>query len=311
MKELIGFKKSSAISGAILLSLLMMAGMAAAAITSDKDTASVDVTVANKTLVDVSPNTYSATAVTAGNYTSADTSFDLENVGSKPLDYITASVSPLPTTNPFGTGVTSNYNAGNYLVLERDNSSATADPTSTDASTYHFVVNRMFNESADNPRYLTQADTGSLFEGRFRIDNEEYFWEVEPDSQSGVWGNGTLYVGSSPHNKTQLGDADLSDNTGIGLSKYGGSDTEGTASVTLTTDGSDESYTALINTTASPAYVELHHFSDIGGYYILHPAYTLEPGQSKGVNLAARVPYGVKEGQLNPGTLTFTATSEY
>ncbi|MDI6806357.1 MAG: hypothetical protein QMD14_00900 [Candidatus Aenigmarchaeota archaeon] len=306
-----------------LLVFLLLAVVAVIAQTSDTDTATVDVVVANLTIIDISPNAVTFSDINPGAVSSADTTFDLENLGSKPIDYITADIIGLPTSNPFETGSAANYYAGNFLAISVNKASATADPTETDVDKFEFVRTRNFNESDDTPRYLT-VPTGN-FNGRFRFDNEEFFFAATPSA--GYYGNGTLYIGTAAHNDANLGDVDVTDN-GVALTFYtSAADTPhvGYADVTISLASGDQKYCAIVNaTTATAGYVDLARFTADaiskcgtgaadGGKYIVDAGadQVLQPGQSKGLNLGVRIAYGVYQGSLSQSTLEITATSTY
>ncbi len=172
-------------------------------------TASVTVTIGQKTIVDVTPQTLNYGTNDPGtvvyNYTENGlnlSQIQVENLGSTNLTYIWLNVTQ-PTSNPFGSGLIGNYDSANWLLVKN-----------TTQTNYAFVDRLEFNASTDII-YLN-LDTGVRGNGsfgRFRDANREYFWMINGTLSGTCNGSAgstnTLVVGTVTHNETQTGTIDL------------------------------------------------------------------------------------------------------
>jgi hypothetical protein len=295
---------------------------------SDTDTVTVRVTVAPATYVDISPDEITWTNVNPGqgpeeypdliNYT-----FEIENVGSNNITRIEA-WNTVPSENPFASGVPTKYVATNFLVIDLNESNLAAFQASAPRR-FRYAVRREYNDSTTwELRYL-ELPGGVTSVGRFRLDNNEFFWAIVPNSTGGCGVNGTandgpkIYLGETPHNYTDLGDVDLTDNyvdigTLVSYEEYGYSCVD----VTSFTTAPAELDEYMIYISPDCSYVELveWYVSRDSNDHCLADEYLwskiagdgdLEPGDSFSVDLAIRVPWGVVEGSVTPGTLTIKA----
>lgn len=199
-----------------------------------------------------------------------------------------------PSSDPIGTGNSASYDTGNFILFQNNTSSS-------------FFANHIeFNQSA--PIYLT-LPSNSVSSGRFRVGYAEYFWALVPGSGVNCT-NGTLYIGNSVHNKTNIGDVDLSDNSGIQLSVID-SGARGASDISV---GGDQ-YCGIVQSNCSSISLVKWNKGNTpydsqsicnNDYYIYTG--TLEPAQSIDLTIFAQIPYGVGEGNLKQGVLTVVAS---
>jgi hypothetical protein len=124
------------------------------------------------------------------------TAIQIENLGSTNISRVWFNAS-YPGSLPYGTSDFSLHDAGNYVVVRRNQSGAE-----------WFHPNLVeYNEST--LIYLT-LPAGATTHGRFRSAESEYFWVLKNDSSGGNCTNATFYMGVEPHNSTQSGTIDLS-----------------------------------------------------------------------------------------------------
>ena len=272
-------------------SLLSTVVVASAPDENSTDTVTVSITISSESLIDVRPETVSwITGIATQNATGG--SLTIENIGSVNVTKIWANVTQ-PGSDPFG-GAAGGFNAGNMIGLRNTTSGA-----------YYLVDRLEFNQSL--PSYVTLPTDWNM-SGRFRMDNEEFFFAVI----NGTGGNctdGDIYISDTAHNQSQEGDIDLSDNT----------------PTTLTSEGSwgfgefdfdnGEGYCVGVNAGCTQAKILRWNMdadtSDTcsSGYKGYVYQGQLGPGQETNAYIAARVPYGVTAGSLTAGTLTILAST--
>jgi len=280
------------------------------------DTAVVNVSIQGVNAVDINPINFTwANLPVPRNYTeSGPKAFQVENIGSTNITHIWASTTN-PTSNPFGTGVATNYDAGQFVVLINSSSSS-----------YEWVLypnTVFFNESV--PTYIVNKPSGWNNGGLFtRIrtagwesdEGEEYFVFVVNGTQNCT--DGTVYIGKDPHTKTKTGSIDFSDPANY--VSFG---------LTSTNDkkwgykGPIGDY-GSINNYIDKYYVlvpyDCKNITLIGwsrrydttagidiGYYLFTG--TLEPGAALDYLISVVIPYGVAQGDVKTGTLTIYATT--
>lgn len=287
----------------IIAGILVLAAMLPLALAQNTDTVTVSVSVAAQTIIDISPNSVSWSDIAPGSSSSVVYNFTVENVGSNNISRVYA-YTTFESSNPFGTGVPTNYDAANFLLIQNN-----------DTASGFFFANRVeYNDSNTwNLRYLI-LPPGVDAVGRFRVAANEYFWALDGTGTpaSKLCTNGTIYIGSVAHNHTQLGDIDLTDNF-----------------VSWTGDATKEG--VLINAPASPAelanyaifikdtcdFVALYKWArPTGNPWIVddqatndQPLFlgTLPPGANFKIDLQVKVPFGVAAGSVATGILTIHA----
>jgi hypothetical protein len=262
------------------------------------ESATVSVTVTAAAAIDINPNSFSWSPSGAGVTDSAQY-FQVENIGSSDLTGIYAQVTNA-ADNPYGTGTASNYNAGDFILI--DNSTS---------GTFYYVENKNWNESI--PSYVTvptgwqEGDTGALHGYFVRIrsvgletaEGEEYF-AFTLNGTDGTCSAGTVRIGITPHTKSQTGSTDFSDGSGEYASV---SLTSGSGSVSGVNSVFDAHKIVVSSDCRSIALV--YWDQSLGGNY-LYPG-TLSPGAAVDMRIEPKIPYGVVGGSAISGTLTIVA----
>lgn len=275
------------------VAVLLLVELALAA--TDTDSATFDITISQIVLVDIYPNSTSWTTDVYPGNTTAEVDFTIENIGS--LDIATIYLSNTePSDMPFGTSTATNWNAGNLIEVSNDS-----------GSNYYYSNRIEFNETTW-PGYLTlTADTDGV--GRFRFATNEYFWAIEDNGAEGNCTNGTIYIGTEPHNKSQAGDTDLTDG-GITLSASAGSNygindatVAGQPFCVIANETCDAVRLVKWNMGTAP-YDDAAQCDNDANLY----SGTLNPGQSTAIKIRARIPLGIADGAISTGTLTVTAS---
>lgn len=196
------------------------------------ETADITVGISSTTAIDVKPNQLDFQNLEVGTQTTQENdggnefgSFSLENIGSEYIDLVWATASH-PNSDPFGTGISGNYDAGNFLQLKPGNTARAGVPSDTADSNYHYVnryefANSWSNSSNEIPTYIradpanvrTSAPTDT-YVGRIQAGDEWYFYTVVPSSGSSTCtgGNGAeLRVGNAKHSSSAFGTVDFTD----------------------------------------------------------------------------------------------------
>lgn len=160
------------------------------------DTISIYVTVSEVTAVSITPDLLNWTAIIPGS-PGGGKAIMIENLGSTNISKVWFNAS-FPASLPFGSSDFTLHDAGNYVVIRKNQSGA-----------QWFHPNRVeYNES--ELIYLT-LPTDAVSHGRFRNGQDEYFWALKNETPgTGNCTNGTFYIGVDPHNSTQQGTIDLS-----------------------------------------------------------------------------------------------------
>lgn len=179
----------------VILFATFIEDTAAEKLVNSSDTISIYVTVAELTAVTITPDSLTWTNINPGSIGDGK-AIQIENIGSTNISKVWFNNS-YPTTLPYGSANFNLHDAGNFLVVKRNQSG--------DELWFHPNLVE-YNES--ELIYLTLAP-GVKTHGRFRDGNAEYFWALKNDSKGGCT-NGTIYIGVEPHNSTQQGTIDLS-----------------------------------------------------------------------------------------------------
>jgi hypothetical protein len=238
--------------------LLIGMASAAAAQTTAQDT-DINVSVSGTTELDVRPTQLNyTTALEPGVQASPSdeengySAVEIENIGSNNISQVYVEASQ-PTTNPFGTGTTSSYDSGNFVMVNTNSSVngdyGTAEGWDTSLASgvpqnYHYV-NRVEFEDDPIPSYidLAQSNTPLKFSnpstleadvGRFREGDQWYFYTIYYDGSTDAaacsGGNSELWVGNDPHTPTATGTTDFTDQSNADV--YGIESAQGSVGVT-------------------------------------------------------------------------------
>jgi len=281
---------------------------------NDTDTATVSVELASRTMVDVNPASLTWTGVNPGSEGDSDDevggffAIQIENIGSHNITHIWFNAT-YPSSRPFATGTNESYNAGNFVVLSKEN-----------VGEYYFPNRVEYNESRSLV-YLkdpggNMPPSGYSY-GRFRNTSYEYFW-MTPNDDSDCVGD-TFYIGTSPHTETQTGKTDFTSATNRCSKTLSASSESGWCYVDLSDAdcGGDagifDQYTIYVKNQTFDQVIFYHwnkdtpdttsnaaYFWDASG----DPGIPLLPGNSTVADIRVWVPYGVYEGYVTQGTLT-------
>jgi len=280
------------------------------------DTITVNVEVAQRTLVNVNPTSLSWSSGGSDSvYPGSDSSvkaIQIENIGSTNITQIWFNTT-YPDSNPFASGTASTHNAGNFIALRENSSSAK-----------WFFANRVDWKEQQALIYVTIPSgwTSGQY-GRFKISDHEYFWAAN-ESTLGKGCNETgayFRIGKDPHNESNQGTVDLTTCDATLTDAAGGNDCR---AGTLTNDASNSgwgyadvfvgpnsdyyNYTVAVNHGCNTTMWVHWNMDAPGASGGTHAQYfrnsTLVPGNLTIANVMARVPYGVHYGTTTPGTLT-------
>lgn len=289
------------------------------------DNSTVTVQIAEKTAIDISPSTLNYDGVKPGSVqvnTSGEQfdSVEIENIGSTNISHVWFNAS-VPDSNPFGTGVADNYDAGNFIQIK-----PTGDLAEKSYSAFTFVNRKEFATS-NIPEYIFREDNTWEI-GRFRVADQEYFWAAKQQSSDGTTcatGSNTFRVGNLAHNKTATGSNDFRTSAGE-FSTYSLSDgTDGNASdvvaassvnissadyrVEVVCQPGNGEEVAVTRSRYNPELAEDEVSSIVGngGQFVLNQSVSsssaLQPGEHFNVDTRVSVPQGVAQGEVNNGFL--------
>ena len=300
---------------------LGMVSSAAADVSDDAEgNATVTVQVATKIAVDVTPEQLEYGSFDPGESKAFATngpspgygSIEIENIGSENISQVWLNAS-VPTERPFGTGTAASYDAGNFIKVKPDDSTAQR----TD-SYFTFVNRKEWNESSPL-RYVFTPDGEDWDYGRFRAGENEFFWAVE---KTGTPPNcaenaDSFRLGNDAHNESFTGSTDFttaSDYSGKQPTQVGTTDKYVVTDVTPDIPGqaTEPSYDVVLEcdnangeTTATfTRYnVKADGVNDLveqGGItqHLINSSATntdamLQPGENVAVNTSVQVPQGV------------------
>jgi len=227
---------------------------------------------------------------------SAGQTLTINNTGDQNISSIYLYVTN-PSQDPIGTGDAASYDTGNFILFQNSTSQA------------FFSNHAEFNQT--NPIYVT-LPSNSVSQGRVRFGYSEYFWSLRSGSStSNNCTNGTIFVGTSVHNKTNIGDIDLSDNSGTQLSVID-SGLRGASDITI---GTDE-YCGIIESNCSKITIVKWNKGNIpydsgsvcNNDYNIYTG-TLQPNQTINITIFTQIPYGVGEGNLKQGIITVVVSA--
>ncbi len=281
------------------------------------DTATIDITVAGLTLVDMNPAEFIWAGIDPGTE-GVRKQAQIENIGSTNFTNMWFNVTQ-PANRPFGTGSNDSYDAANMVWISREGNGV-----------YYAVDRREFNETRSliyltDPSGNIPPDSSMYNYGRFRNTSYEYFWFYNK-SQVGC---GDFYVGDVAHSQGQTGSIDFSA-CDAGLGNAPGTNCREGATAAATGDanycwadvniGGDD-YTVAIDDSVNGYTLRWSHWNvefpggrdwnegaaDHNDYFSTPIVY---PGNSTVADLKIYVPYGVAKGKLTQGTLTVVVRSD-
>lgn len=302
----------------VLLTGLLALGMisqASAQVSNDTE-APIDVQISEKTAIDISPESLDFGSIVPGQNISVDTSgwsaVEVENVGSSNITSVYFNTS-VPSSNPFGTGVASNYDVGNWIQIRPQETNMEGIPNSDTA----YFVNRVdFNESND----LSYVNVPDNFDyGRFRVADEEYFWAVNSTGGVAAGCGDELRVGQTPHTRQQTGTVDLVNN-GVSTSLSAGPN--GNYAVAPSVNVGGKTYDVLVECQGAststvrtrynpePLGVDISGAGGVAVSLLNASEQDMYPGEHFTTNVSLSIPRGVaaSNGALT-GTLSVVATS--
>jgi hypothetical protein len=320
----LGIDLGRCIRAALILLLLLFTSnfVSAQSNVTSIDTIQLWVTVSEKTMVDIQPDLLAWQNVPPGSETLVSQAVgfpkeavQIENIGSTNISYIWFNNS-YPNNMPFGSGDPSEYDAGNFVIIRRNQSGAD-----------WFFPNRVeYNESTIIYLQLPSPES-DWAHGRFRSANKEWFWAV--NASSGVCNESNFRIGKVVHNQSQLGSVDLRA-CDAGLTATGGNPCrEGDLTATTMAPYANgewgwsdlymgdntnyENYTVAVYHNCSQQVTAMfyHWNKDAPGAQegAIHPEYfhatKLNPGEHIVANVKLRVPYGTAAGNIT-GALTVT-----
>jgi hypothetical protein len=322
------------IGALIMLSMGFFMGSASAQLggnltVNESDYINITVNVSTKCMIDVQPAALTWSPVDPGGVGDNDTeilgvnyfALQVENIGSRNITQVWFNAT-YPTASPFARGNTSYTDAGNYVVLSNDTSS-----NKPPAKDFWFINRVEYNETRQlvylrDPSGNLPPDSSSYTYGRFRNASNEYFWMLDE-----TYGNcnetTTMWIGNEAHTRTQTGTTNLQSQV------VGGTFTTtplftynlGTQSFAVGNVNSSSplaGYSVAVSPTCQVFFSRWNRdypfdypgtaavfADDVVGF----PLPTLWPGDSFALAIKVYVPYGIYEGQSNPGKIWAIVTS--
>lgn len=324
------------IFGVVAIALLLLGGgFPTGNAINATDNATIMVTLNTKTMIDISPNNMSFGLMDPGtrsvNYTnielgaSSKTAFQLENIGSSNITYMWLNVTQ-PTSRPFATGNSANYDAANFVAASINQS---PDGSAIALNTMSFIDRIEYNESRELVYLNVPSNTQTY--GRLRSGFNEFFWVLFGDTTlcnaSSDVGGLDFRIGLSPHNQTQTGTIDfvggvedtnwdtvnLAAMYDSGVNANWSYNTNGAGVISLDTPNSRYCVASFIDCSK----IRLFRWNSdapgagtcgLDGAYAYNSTNNpLYPGDSMAMNIEVRVPFGTAMGAIKTGYLTVIA----
>ncbi len=315
------------------LVIIAMTNPAMALTVNDNETANISVTISTITMVNIDPYVLTWSGLNPGdigNATEETTGYfaiQIENIGSNNITHIWFN-SSYPSSRPFGTANSSAYDAGNFVVLARENLSEI--PTGATASYCADLSNSTYDERYGRYKYPNRVeypevrtlvylkdDNGIMPPldkdyGRFRFANEEFFWMISNATDCG--GNDFL-IGNDSHTSTQTGTVDFQ-GSDVATVSLVATPIEGWCYGNISSHSHLDGYGVLVQngTSGADRKVQLVWWNKdaltngMVGHYLFEGE-NLVPGQSTAACIKVYVPYGVNEGSVETGILTVVVNS--
>ena len=304
------------------IAVLFAAGLvpSAAIPYNDSDNATIDITLNQVTMVDITPEALSWTAEPASIADCDSTKvycydptgvarygIEIENLGSVNISKIWLNTT-FESSYPYASGNPGAYDSANFLAVSTSNSSNRAD--------YKFV-NRVEYNATKWPIYL-KLPANTVSSGRLRDANYEWFWALVDTDGNGCNATASLYLSnygdvSGIHNETQNGDIDLADGTpaALAINPLPNDNQYGYVNVTFTTPEGNIPYTLVIDHNCN--WVMMNHWNmDLSEMPGTYSEYVWDsssdgpftPGNLTEIYAQVRMSYGVHHGSLKTGYLT-------
>ena len=228
----------------ILTAVIIGSTLGAAQITVDtKKSTDINVTVNQEVALDVDPKTLSYSNVNVGEQvTTSDRDYrgiTVENTGSEYIDKIWVNAST-PSQRPFGSGIPTRYDAGNFMQVKLNTTDAGVDGAIVDK--YYFINRQEFEVPESSlPAYIVApedqvtlpnqgtvaSNSGDVKVGRFRRGNEELWFIIataEDDSSDNCDGttgeDSMLRIANVSSTPSRLGTVDFTDDNNGGWKEY-------------------------------------------------------------------------------------------
>jgi hypothetical protein len=290
--------------GGVLVSLLI-AGIVSAQQSSDDVTININVT--QSISIDVNPNSVSWNQLNIGE-TGTPSYFTVTNVGSVNITSLRANITN-DATNPYGTGTSSNYNAGEFVLMN------------TTSAGFYYVNKMNWNESipgeVTSPTDFTEgADTGYFGIIRTASDSDvgqDYYWFINRTASSGdcATSSSVLLLGNDPKNVSSTGSIDFTDSGEYTSIPFGAG-----VSAADISSGDFSGYCAIISADCSTVTLTRWNTDlDSGSactndqvFYDGTSPNELSPGSYTWFWLEPKIPNGVPDGDVSQGTLTIIAS---
>lgn len=226
-----------------------MVGTAAAQqTTDDTENATVDVTVSETTAVDIQPASLEYLSAEVGERsTSSERGFgaiEIENTGSTHINRIWLNTS-VPSEDPFASGNSDLYDAGNFLEVRPDDNLFNGD-----TEDWHYINRKEYmytgetgTDTGNVPSFIqVPSDFGKYSVAPLRRGNETIYAVIESDGGacSGDGSGTEIRVGNVSSTDTRLGTVDFtSDSTEYGFTNFTISTVDGSANYGIadTTEG--------------------------------------------------------------------------
>lgn len=312
----------------------------------------IEVNISEKSIIDIQPKNFAwgqgTTTVLPGTQAGPNEEqsgygrIQVENLGSVNITQVWLNATG-PSVRPFGTGDASNYDSGNFIAIDSNNSSV------SDKNAFISRVEYGLDQPAGQD--IIYLDTPASWDyGRFRNTSQEYFWTFNDDEDGdGTLGDSVFRIGIDPHNSSQTGSTSLAttcangdeagSNTecnGYNLNNLtnGWAVTDVEVGVQDTTTGSNDGgiqYCVAIDYDSAvadsgthpkvvfikwekshPAVQQAGSGSDCGTVteYLVGGSTSVVPGAWKTYNIRAKIPYGTVSAQLPTGSVYVLANSQ-
>lgn len=336
---------------AIIAAMAFQTSSASAAPFADNNNSiNIQVNISNKTIVDIQPKQFAwgqgTDTVLPGTQAGPSEEqngygrIQIENLGSVNLTNVWLNAT-YPNQRPFGTGVASNYDSGNFIAVDSNTSTS-------DVNSFISRVEYGLDQPTDKDIVYLQTQ-GDYDYGRFRNTSQEYFWQLDDEGGTDLSG-ASFRIGIDPHNASQTGSTKFdaacdygdeagsnSDCNGYSLNRvtdgsgnvWGVTDVEvGVPDTTLTSNDGGVQYCVAIDEDVALAddgtdpqvffikYAKSFPAVEASGAdcstvteYLIGSGNELAPGGFQVFNIRAKIPYGVVAEQLPAGSVYVKASS--
>ena len=302
MAAIVNWRSRNLVIGSLLLGLML----AVSASGLDYDDVTIGINITQVVSIDVSPNTVNWTGLNIGE-TGPSEYFTVTNVGSVNVTGLRANMTN-DNSNPYGTGTASNYNAGEFVLLN------------TSSAGFYYVNKKNWNETVPgevtSPTDWTEgADTGYFGIVRTASDGDvgqDYYYFTNRTGASGncVSATSVILLGKEPKNVTSTGSVDFSNSNNYETISLDAGNNGADFSATHDLSG----YCFLISSDCSTVTMarwntDLDSGANCSNDVSFYTGNDLEPGSYTSFWLEPKIPNGVPDGDVSQGTLTIIATA--